>query len=861
MKHKYWQLKIIGITVLFALALSLAGPSDVYARDMLDHSGDAIRDLESRLKPTATAPPNTQLRVHKVGNILMSITNWGFFGSQIDEGYEDPETGRAAPSCEFPAGSGIEYLFQGALWIGAIVEDDTLVTVGADGWQHVEEMFPDAAPAGDIEKRSIRPTDPAYHPDAVSEADYIAVYTDTLTDQQYVASTPMDRRPHKPLNIRVTQKSYSWSYKYSEDFILFDFFIYNMGVKTLRKVYMGIYIDADVMHPEVNAEGFADDICGFRWTYTRSDGLEDTIRIAWIGDNDGDPAGTAFNYASPVGVTGTRVVRTPNPDLQYSFNWWVSEQYQPSLYDWGPMKDDNYRDFGTGGLGTPEGDKNKYYIMSNNEFDYDQIYSAVDFTDEGWLPPPAADLAEQLAKGYDTRYLISFGPFNIEPGDSLPVTLAYVAGDNFHVKPTDFTKYFTDILAPDSFYSKLNFGDLGLNATWAAWVYDNPGVDTDNDGDSGLCRPVVDTIVQDGDTTYVEDCIYYEGDGVPDFDGPPPPPAPNLRYSTVPGEVTIRWNGMATELYNDLFSGKQDFEGYRVYMARELKMDDFALLTSHDLIDFNRYVWDVGKQKWFLTGIPMGLKELQDLYGDDFDPNLYEEENPFVAPNGLEYYFEAVDWNQYFTDPRGVRKTFRDEIESGAVTADTGYLEYPDNYHTENDSIYHKYYEYEYTIDGLIPSQPLYFAVTAFDFGNPENALEPLESSPLANAVKVFPVFSADQVIENDATVSVYPNPYRIDAGYAEDRYEDPNRTGRTEWERRIHFINLPEECTIKIWTTDGDLVREIKHEPGGDFSETNSKAYWDMITRNTQAIVSGLYIYTIESDQGTQVGKIVVIK
>jgi len=187
--------------------------------------------------------------------------------------------------------------------------------------------------------------------------------------------------------------------------------IYNMGFNSLRKVYMGIYVDADVGYRETieSAGGFDDDLCGFRWTYRRpSDGLEDTIRIAWIADNDGNPVSGAFNYASPVGVTGTRVVRSPNPDLLYSFNWWVSEQYEPAKYDWGPMMRNNYRDYGTGGLGTPEGARNKYYVMSNNEFDYDQIYSGIDYSAEGWLPPPAADLAANLLDGYDTRYLISF---------------------------------------------------------------------------------------------------------------------------------------------------------------------------------------------------------------------------------------------------------------------------------------------------------------------------------------------------------------------------------------------------------------------------------------------------------------------
>ena len=35
----------------------------------------------------------------------------------------------------------------------------------------------------------------------------------------------------------------------------------------------------------------------------------------------------------------------------------------------------------------------------------------------------------------------------------------------------------------------------------------------------------------------------------------------------------------------------------------------------------------------------------------------------------------------------------------------------------------------------------------------------------------------------------------------------------------------------------------------------------WDLISRNTQAVVSGIYLYSVESAQGTQVGKFVIIK
>jgi hypothetical protein len=72
--------------------------------------------------------------------------------------------------------------------------------------------------------------------------------------------------------------------------------------------------------------------------------------------------------------------------------------------------------------------------------------------------------------------------------------------------------------------------------------------------------------------------------------------------------------------------------------------------------------------------------------------------------------------------------------------------------------------------------------------------------------------------------------------------------------------IYLPSEATIKIFSLDGDLVREM-HHPDPNLSDSDSHLAWDMVSRNIQAIVSGIYLYTVESELGTQVGKIVVIK
>jgi hypothetical protein len=51
-------------------------------------------------------------RYHNVGNIWLRVSNYGFFGSGNDI---QPQW----PSLEYPGGSAIDYLYQGALWFGA----------------------------------------------------------------------------------------------------------------------------------------------------------------------------------------------------------------------------------------------------------------------------------------------------------------------------------------------------------------------------------------------------------------------------------------------------------------------------------------------------------------------------------------------------------------------------------------------------------------------------------------------------------------------------------------------------------------------------------------------------------------------
>lgn len=852
---------------------------------------DALSSGRGFDRPMASRSPDYCMALHNVGKLVLAVVNNGTFGSNFAVGESvDCFTGDPVPAggCEYPKGSGVQYMFSAGFWVGAVVGRDTLVSTGTDGWVGTNEFFPADAPFGTAKKRSIiDPAAPEFE-GAVSEQDYIFTYEDTSIT--LAGQDPEDNaRRHIPLYIQVTQRSYAWSYDYAEDLILFDFEIKNIGRQRLRNVYMGIYVDADVCDDCDQGEGFADDICGFRATEERpyrakyGDCLyEDTVYIAWISDNDGDFDGGSEVKPTPH-VTGTRIVRTPADSLDVSFNWWISNG-TPSL-DFGPREKDSvgewkepFRDFGSGGLGTPTGDRNRYYVLRNREFDYDQIFTATILqSDPLWLKPELPQtMLEDFADGYDTRYLLSFGPFNINVGQKLPLSFSYLAGENFHTSETN-----GDNLPglPNTYYQNLNFADLGLNSTWASWIYDNPGVDSDGNGYRGKfriqskdpatgdvrCWPAdsVDFVPEE----FLQDTIWYEGDGIPDFRGASPPPAPsvggNFWLEPEVGRIRVRFNGLNSETNKDVFSGLEDFEGYRIYYARDNRATSYTMLASYDRQDFNKFVYDPDLG-WKLYDPPYTLEELRDLFQDpDLDPEAWPRQRPYQptynpTPEFTQYYFAAQDYNvSDLSDPAGIHKVYPDQpYPSTLIAADAD----PSELTPEGRF---KYFEYEYIIEDMLPSVPYYVNVTAFDYGSPVSGLASLETSKTVGALVAYPLSTAEDVEKENLEVIVYPNPYRVDADYRDVGFEGrgPDDINRPDSRvRELHFANLPAKCTIRIYTIDGDLVREINHNmnPADPNASHNS---WDLITRNTQMVVSGLYYWTVEDDEGnTQMGKVAII-
>ncbi len=82
--------------------------------------------------------------------------------------------------------------------------------------------------------------------------------------------------------------------------------------------------------------------------------------------------------------------------------------------------------------------------------------------------------------------------------------------------------------------------------------------------------------------------------------------------------------------------------------------------------------------------------------------------------------------------------------------------------------------------------------------------------------------------------IRVVPNPFNISA--------DKSLTFGQQQPNRLAFFNIPGQCTIRIYTEIGELVKTITHTDG------SGDAYWDSVTSSNQLVVSGIYIAVIDN-------------
>lgn len=178
-----------------------------------------------------------------------------------------------------------------------------------------------------------------------------------------------------------------------------------------------------------------------------------------------------------------------------------------------------------------------------------------------------------------------------------------------------------------------------------------------------------------------------------------------------------------------------------------------------------------------------------------------------------------------------------------------------DNEYGQNTGLY-----YTYTDVGLLNNIDYFYTVTAYT--RPDEAINfpELESSKLSTELIGVPGTAPPETV---GKVAVVPNPYRGDIAYESysPPWEAPPPGENRPWmeqDRKIQFINLPNNCEIRIYTLNGEEVEVIRHE-------STSRGYenWNLTSRVGQAVSSGIYLFTVE-DLNTgevQVDKFVIIK
>jgi len=259
---------------------------------------------------------------------------------------------------------------------------------------------------------------------------------------------------------------------------------------------------------------------------------------------------------------------------------------------------------------------------------------------------------------------------------------------------------------------------------------------------------------------------------------------------------------------------------------------------------------------------PYTLDELRCAYGSHpdpcgdsiFNPLNYRPSSPYIHPfypDSVFYFAKHGSNADQFGSTTPIEKRFPNQLLPCIPPV-------PDDY---TDDGYFKFFEYEFEIYNLLATVPYYMNVTAFDFGSPEAGLDPLETSKVLGAREAFISGSAEALSGEFKDIYVYPNPYRNDVDYRGQGFEGLTQDFLPRDKvRAIHFANLPPKCTIRIFSIDGDLIRELSHDVS-PADPTFSHAQWDLITRNRQLIVSSLYYWSVEMPDGsTQIGKFVVI-
>lgn len=456
-------------------------------------------------------------------NMRLNVSNLGTFGNAF-RGYRD---GTGEPSCEYPAGSGIEHLYEGGFWIGGLenganvrvsttaVDNNGGYTPGGSGFEFT------ATPGAQLRERSTLKDNPNFSLDAISHQDYYATFTDRNV---LIPGTSIPISQHtNPMDVEVTVETFNWNYTFSDFMVIVQFTITNTSNNFYDDVFVGLYNNAVVRNINVTPAGSG----GTAFFDKGGNGYMDSLFLAYCFDATGDPGFTdSYIGQKFLGAQDKYGFHHPEVDSALNSVTGLLEADTTFVVNYNGWQWNS----SNATYAAPSSDNQRYLKMSDG-LNHNPC----------WIDPSnpncaGTDIRADFNAPGNRSDLISVGPFQrFEPNDQIVVTYAYVVAPK------------TDDGNPNTANTSAQRKNLSNNANWAQTAYN--GEDKNFNGllDAG------------------EDL---DGDGeITRFILPSPPDIPRTRIEASDNTIDIYWSDNA-ERSVDPITRLQDFEGYRVYLSR-----------------------------------------------------------------------------------------------------------------------------------------------------------------------------------------------------------------------------------------------------------------------------------------------------
>ncbi len=855
-----------------------------------------------------------------MGELDVNITNHGLIGSQYTQTYPYSR----APSGQWPGGSGHEYLWGAGLWIGGSISGQLSVTTG----QPQRELRPGSQVFETIyearEGRVVRPVPNDQvtgrrRPDSGADDDHDGQIDedflngwdddrDGLVDEDFgqigsqmftctmYDDTGLVRElypDHAPLGVAVVQRAAAFYQDEYEDIVILDFEVSNQGYREIKDLYLGMYVDCDIQDRGAGGSN-PDDLAGFYDGVARdSNNSFHRLQIGWMKD-------AAASDPLP-GVFGTILLGHDTDPLRY---------YAPNM-----VGVNSYQIFATNATtaqgGEPVADDARYGLMARTQIDRDRridqpgdlkfMMSSGPF---GNLPPGRkvtyrVGLVVGNGMGGMLRNALKIS--EIHRGRYVDADRNWQTGSGGRERKVCLGDYPTYENGEDRLLDfRVNFVDE--ECTGPDPVIFEPIISKDAmwpDEEGRYCMYVnadncEECFRHNGVECTLRNRLFYTsryrqltGTGGREtnvpwvFPGDYPPQPPSVRI--VPGDnsAEIFWDDLS-EFDLDPDTGVADFESYRVWRVADWDRPDgstdltgpasalWGMIQEYDLRNFISPTVSPSSEELPL-GRNTGLEDARYTpvcLGDPQYEGLAVAMQTFVDSDRLGRFLTRPP----LRDSRGAVIPGRESLvpwEASPTVLDTFFAVTsrlgappPERTVPKRGARYYHYFDTQ-VHNGF----QTYYSVVATDhalqwdgsaylpsgFGmqsDPGNSQQFITPGPLSQTASLRQ--------QDGVNIYAYPNPATREA-LAEFQKKPPSGTDPTG--ERIMFNNLPDAHNIvKIYSASGDLIQTLDH----DGTTGEGAVSWNLVSRNGQEVVSGIYLFSVESDDARFEdfrGKFVIIR